>query len=398
MLRNYRFKKNERGFSEFTFPILRNVVIPTSNWLFNPVIVNPENMPMTGPCFIFGNHANYFDPFLINSEMTREPTAGVMTRDQFEKTIPRLAMDSIGIVPTSKYVAEPSIVRDVFKMIDQNRMIVIFPEGGRRWDGRPKPFIETTVKLFWKMGIPIHPVQIHGSYLGWPRWADWPRKNRMQMNFLKPMHPSDYPDYDTFSQACYDAIDFEEYDAPESTYPFKVWKPASGVSRFLYRCPDTGMNGGVFSPDGKKVRSRYSSFSYQMDNASRLVDRDGKKHSLIQMFDDINSMPLVYVKDEKVLQAHGKKFYWLDKKTHKLSQIGKGSITLGSNEIRYAVGSLKKTLPLHDIQAMSIEQNHKLTLTSDSGTIQVNLEGQSALQWQLYIRRLQTGEKPVKSL
>src|SRR5690625_6903733 len=84
-------------------------------------------MPLTGPCFIYGNHSNYFDPFMINVGMTHEPTAGVMTRDQFHKPLPRIFMDSIGIVPTSKYVPEPGIVREVIRMIDQRRMIVIFP-------------------------------------------------------------------------------------------------------------------------------------------------------------------------------------------------------------------------------------------------------------------------------
>src|SRR5690625_7420975 len=88
-------------------------------------------------------------------------------------------MDSIGIVHNSKYVTEPGIVREVIRMIDQRRMIVIFPEGGRRWDGRPKSWIESTMKLFWRMRIPVHPVQIHGSYLAWPRWADHYRKSKI---------------------------------------------------------------------------------------------------------------------------------------------------------------------------------------------------------------------------
>ena len=123
----FTFAKNDRGISGFTFPIMRKLVIPTARYLFSPVVTNPQNMPTTGPCFIFGNHANYFDPFFINLDMTEEPTAGVMTRDQFHKTLPRIFMDSIGIVPTSKYVPEPGIVRSVMKMIDKRRMIVIFP-------------------------------------------------------------------------------------------------------------------------------------------------------------------------------------------------------------------------------------------------------------------------------
>jgi len=47
---------------------------------------------------------------------------------------------------------------------------------------------------------------------------------------------------------------------------------------------------------------------------------------------------------------------------------------------------------------MSVEQNHKITVTTPENTFQIDLEGASALQWQIYINRLKKGEKPVKSL
>ncbi|NBC64477.1 MAG: hypothetical protein GVY07_02285, partial [Bacteroidetes bacterium] len=77
MLDDFTFDKNERGFSDKAFSFLRKTLIPATRFVFSPRITNPENMPMTGPCFIYGNHANYFDPFMINVGMTQEPTAGV---------------------------------------------------------------------------------------------------------------------------------------------------------------------------------------------------------------------------------------------------------------------------------------------------------------------------------
>lgn len=397
MLKKFSLRKNDRGYSDISFPVLRSTIIPVTKWLFNPVIVNPEYMPQTGPCFIFGNHSNHFDAFLINVKMNREPTAGVMTREQFHKTLPRIAMDSIGIVPTSKYVPEPGIVRDIFRMIDQNRMIVIFPEGGRRWDGRPKPFIESTLKLFWKMRIPVHPVQIHGSYLGWPRWADWPRKSRMELHFLKPFDPGSYPDYETFAQTCRDSVHFTEYDPPSSTHPYTSWRPAAGISRLLYRCPVTGESGAIFTPDGKKVRSHACGFEYTMDHSSRLTDYHGEKHSIIDMYDQINAMPIAKIDGDTILRAEMRKIYRLDKNIG-LTPLGKGSVALTTDGIIYKSGSLSVEFPLDSIRSISIEQNHKISFSTERETIQVDLEGFSTLQWQEYIRRLKSDEKAVKRL
>lgn len=392
----FTFKKNERGISGLTFPFMRKLIIPTARYLFSPTITNPENIPATGPCFIFGNHSNYFDPFLINLEMTREPTAGVMTRDQFHKTLPRIFMDSIGIVPTSKYVPEPAIVRNVIRMIENRRMIVIFPEGGRRWSGKPKPLIETTLKLFWKMNIPVHPVQIHGAYLSWPRWADKLRKSSVEVRWLKPLHPGDFSSYKSFANHCRDLIDFDEYHPPETVKIHSCSKPAAGIGRFLYRCPKTGETGAIFSPDGERVYSRNTADSYTMNLRSRLVDSHGEPHSIVKMFDVINRMPMEMNRDSVLLRNSGCYLNQINKQ-HELVEIGPGYAELTPGTLLLSQGSEKKTFSVEDILYLSVEQNHKITLTTTDGIHQVVLNNASALQWKNYIQRLKAGETPVKN-
>lgn len=399
MKNEFRFSKNDRSWSEPAFWFMRHTLIPATKLLFRPRIVNRHNMPLTGPCFIYGNHSNYFDPFMINVDMQNEPTAGVMTRDQFHKTIPRIFMDSIGIVPTSKYVPEPSIVRSVLKMIDQKRMIVIFPEGGRRWDGRPKPLIETTLKLFWKMRIPVHPVQIHGSYLAWPRWADHLRRGSVEMRYLDPIHVSDFCDYETFAKHCRSLIHFDEYDPPDGALPVSCSKPASGIQRLLYRCPVTGVNGAVFTPDGEHVFSREAAFRYRMNVGSRLVDSDGYELSVIDLFDKINQLPLEYEDPgERILLQHtGSQIYSIDSE-HRLIKLDKGIVELTPDQVTLRVGRERIVISLEEIRVISVEQNHKLSVTTAEKTVQFTLEGKSALQWQITLNRLRDGETPVTRL
>ncbi len=391
---SFRFKKNDRGFSDLTFPILHNLIIGTTNLIFRVRVTGREHMPTTGPCFIFGNHSNYFDPFFLNVLMKSEPTAGVMTREQFHKTVPALAMDSVGIVPTSKYVPEPGVVRSVVKMMDQRRMVVIFPEGGRRWDGRPKGLIESTMKLFWKLKVPVHPVQLHGSFLTWPRWADHPRPGSVEARWLKPLHPSDFADYDTFAEACRQAIRFDEYEPPVETLPVMGWKPASGIQRFLYRCPVTGSPGAVYSPDGHEVRSHAApAFRYRMDIHSRLIDRDGASHNLLEVYDGMNRLPMTLRKDGTLLSATHRPIYTLNDRLD-LVRLPDGDAVLTPEAFIYTVDGKKQRIPVDDVKYISIEGNHKLSLyPTTGGSVQINLEGQSALAWQIYLRRLQSGER-----
>lgn len=377
---------------------MRQTVTRTVRFLADPRMINVQNMPLTGPCFIYANHSSNLDPFLINQEMTREPTAGVMTRYQFFNTLPRIFMGSIGVIPTSKYVPEPGVIRSVMHMIDQRRMIVIFPEGGRRWDGRPKPLIEATLKLFWKMRIPVHAVQIHGSYLAWPRWADRPRRNSMALHWMDPLNPCDFPDYDTFTKRCRELIDFDENDPPADTLPASAWKPALGIQRIIYRCPLTGIPEAVYTPDGHTVKSRATDdFHYRMDKNSRLWNNEGESNKVVELFDRINEMPLHIDKKQIIIPDTPCKLYHIDR-NYVLHYLGRAFIRMETGRVAIRNGSNRYDLPLDEIHYISIEKNHKLILTTLRTSYMVDLGKKSVLQWQIYIRRLQRNEKSVTSL
>ncbi|MDZ7717318.1 MAG: hypothetical protein U5K72_00685 [Balneolaceae bacterium] len=216
---------------------------------------------------------------------------------------------------------------------------------------------------------------------------------------MDPLHASDFDDYDTFASQCRKLITFDEYHPPENAMPQKCSKPASGIHRFLYRCPDTGVDGAVFSPDGEHVFSRTSDFRYRMNTASRLIAPDDSIVSIIDLHEEINAMPMVFEdsREKVLLQKNGSFVNTLDKE-QRLQAIGRGLAQLTPGGLKIAVGSRKFDLTLDQIQYTSVEQNHKLTVTGADQSIQFNLEGQSALQWQLYINRLKAGENPVNSL
>lgn len=375
---------------------MRQTVPRVMQFFCAPRMINPHNMPPAGPCFIYANHSNNFDPFVINQQMVQEPTAGVMTRYQFYKTLPRIFMDSIGIVPTSKYVPEPEVIRSVLQMIDRRRMIIIFPEGGRRWDGRPKSMIEATLKLFWKMRIPVHPVQIHGSYVSWPRWADRPRRNSQELHWLSPLLPSDFPDYESFAEQCRQQVHFDENDPPESTLPKSAFKPALGIQRILYRCPYSGVSGSVYTPDGWSVYSRTSgAFSFRMDKNSRLIDKNGIPHSVSDFYDRIQTFSVEQEPRTATILNTRCSIYRIDR-DNRIISLGYGQMSLTDEVVLIRNGSDRFVLALDQIQYISVEKNNKIALIAEQNMFMMDLGDQSALQWQQYINRLKKGEPTVR--
>jgi hypothetical protein len=137
--------------------------------------------------------------------------------------------------------------------------------------------------------------------------------------------------------------------------------------------------------------------NYKMNVASRLIDSDGGTVSLIDIFDRINSMPMEFIQNDLLLEKNGSHLYRLDDE-QRLVYIDRSHAVLKGDGIAIAWGSNREFIPVEEIRALSVEQNHKLTVNTAEKTLQLNLEGGSALQWQIYINRLKNGEKPVKSI
>ena len=134
-----------------------------------------------------------------------------------------------------------------------------------------------------------------------------------------------------------------------------------------------------------------------MNLRSRLVDTHGTPHSIVDMFESISRMPMVMDRSSVLLSNPGCRLNEINSK-HELIKKGPGFAELTPDALMLSVGSEKIRLLLDDILYMSVEQNHKVTITATSGIHQVELRNASALQWKNYISRLQDGEQPVRGL
>ena len=275
--------------------LFRSSILSFCNWIWRPRLSdNKRRFDIEYPCFIYGNHSHNYDPFILNVFAPwRKTTDGVLTREFFRNPFVAKQFGNMGIIPTRKHVPEPHLIRNLFQKIKDDRSIVIYPEGGRRWDGRPMPWIESTAKLFIKMGIPIYPVITEGSYVGWPRWADYPRRNRIRVHIAEPIRLDRKTPMEDALKILKAPIDFDENIVSEEVRPKRAYKPASGIHRLLYRDPDTGENGGIYTHDGTHVVNRAGTIKWKMLPDSTLLDE--KTDTLMttgDLYEKVRNLPL----------------------------------------------------------------------------------------------------------
>ncbi|MFA5592287.1 MAG: lysophospholipid acyltransferase family protein [Micavibrio sp.] len=100
-------------------------------------------------------------------------------------------LDVIAIDRGNRESAMASLIAGAQRMRDDNRPIVIFPQGTRvpvDAATRQKPYKGGIVKLYVATSLPIVPVAMN-SGLYWPRNAFWKKPGKVVFEFLPPIPP-----------------------------------------------------------------------------------------------------------------------------------------------------------------------------------------------------------------
>ncbi len=67
------------------------------------------------------------------------------------------------------------------------RVLVIFPEGERTFNGRQRGFKPGTALLVRHTGVPVVPVAINGAFEAWGRDRSFPRRGQVKITFGEPI-------------------------------------------------------------------------------------------------------------------------------------------------------------------------------------------------------------------
>ena len=384
------------SFLEYLF---RLGIHPLFKLYWKPKFNGGRYLPLEKPCFVYGNHANNYDPFILNI-FTRwgDSTAGVLTQEYFRKPFLRKGLEGIRLLPTRKHLPDPQLIRKLYKKIEKRESIVIYPEGGRRWSGRPIPWIESTAKIFVKSGIPIYPVVTHGSYVSWPRWATYPRPARLRIELHDPFVFDRKTPFEEALKKLKAPIEIDECIVPEDVKPKWAYKPAAGIHLLLYRDPETGENAGVYTPDGNHVINRAGTYRYKMLPDSTLLDE--KTDDILttgELHERVRTLPLEPSPEGDLVRNNvemhvEEQFPELIPKGVVEASLYPDAIVLKNKDVDMRIG-------LESIQLPGVERNSKLQLFMQNQMVQLNFvrEG-SALQWQETITRLKEKEISPASL
>ena len=129
-----------------------------------------ERLDPKGSYVLVSNHQSAIDPplhlaylpvsvrFLTKKELFRIPIFGQAMR----------AVGMVEIDRSAHGVAHRSINRQVARVMDMEKSVIIYPEGTRTADGNLRPFKKGAFRIAIDNGLPIVPLTLHKAFEIWP--------------------------------------------------------------------------------------------------------------------------------------------------------------------------------------------------------------------------------------
>jgi 1-acyl-sn-glycerol-3-phosphate acyltransferase len=147
-----------------------------------------ENIPREGGLIITPNHQTYADPPLVTIPVRRR--VYYMAWDRlFDVPLLGQLIRLLRAFPVDIYSNDPGAVREARRLVQEGAAVMIFPEGGRTFDGSLGHFKLGAFRLAVTLGATVLPVTISGGFEAWPPQRTLPRRGRMTITYHPPLRP-----------------------------------------------------------------------------------------------------------------------------------------------------------------------------------------------------------------
>ena len=168
-----------------------------------------EKLPEKGSYILSSNHQSFLDPLILGSVVpwkVFERLFSVGTSEIFGSGFMRRLAGWLRVIvldPDANLL--PAMRAGAFGL-RHGRVLMLYPEGERSIDGKPRIFKKGAAILSIHMQVPIVPVAIEGFHDAWPRGKSFQGFKPMKMKFGDPIYP---PPESEASEAAYEKLTAE---------------------------------------------------------------------------------------------------------------------------------------------------------------------------------------------
>lgn len=158
-------------------------------WLMSVIVYRikvkgKENLPKEGAALVCPNHVHALDTVLVVVHNKRK--INVLAKEElFKNGALRFLAKVFGVYPVKQNSADLSAIKTSLKLLKNNELLLIYPEGTRNGMEKGKPVKNGPMTIAIKAGVPIVPVGIKGNFKVF---------SKITINIGKPMCFNEYKD------------------------------------------------------------------------------------------------------------------------------------------------------------------------------------------------------------
>lgn len=121
-----------------------------------------ENVPSHGKFILVANHVSVLDPIVVGASLPR-PIRFMAKKELFEVPVLKGLVSVLGAFPVDRNKTDFQAVKQSLKILANQEVLGIFPEGGTRKNAKKIVFRPGTAAIALKSKSPVLPVAVIGT-------------------------------------------------------------------------------------------------------------------------------------------------------------------------------------------------------------------------------------------
>ncbi len=130
---------------------------------YKPQIIGKENLPEDGYLLV-GNHKSSLDILLVAYALKKYNPRFMAKKEFFENRLMKWLFEKVGAFPIDRQSIDISAVKKAIKLLKENNVVVIFPEGTRNTNEEMLPFKKGVASISIIGNSKVVPFGITGDY------------------------------------------------------------------------------------------------------------------------------------------------------------------------------------------------------------------------------------------
>ena len=300
--------------------------------LFRRKFMRNELRGKKGPIVVIANHQAALD-FMSLIGATREPMTFVIS-NSFYSTLPlKRAMDKIGVIPKQQFQTSLKDMHMMKAVIDEGKILVIYPAGLMCEDGLSTPLPEATSRFLQWMHADVYMAKTCGTYFCTPKWSKKRRRGRTYLDVYKLFSADELSTTppEELREKMEDALLFDAYREQEKLkVAYKGGDNVEGLENVLYVCPNCRQELKIYT-NGSTIGCSACGFAEESDKYG-FLHKKGDTGTEIRYVSDWSRMIYDDLKarirgGENITLSSRTKFMTVNKKKNKFTDAGSGTLT-----------------------------------------------------------------------